>query len=50
MLNIIEKIRRIYETATSVSPDLELSVKKSIILAKAKIADRYNGKINNELK
>ena len=40
----------IYETATSVSPDLELSVKKSIILAKAKIADRYNGKINNELK
>ena len=40
----------IYETATSVSPDLELSVKKSIILAKAKLADRYNGKINNELK
>ncbi len=40
----------IYETATSVSPDLELSVKKSIILAKAKIADRYNGKINNKLK
>ena len=40
----------IYETGTSVSPDLELSVKKSIILAKAKLADRYNGKINNELK
>ncbi len=39
-----------YETATSVSPDLELSVKKSIVLAKAKLADRYNGKINNELK
>tara|TARA_B100000029_G_scaffold295702_1_gene289029 strand:- start:679 stop:1251 length:573 start_codon:yes stop_codon:yes gene_type:complete len=38
----------IYETATSVSPDLELSVKKSIILAKSKLADRYNGKLNNE--
>ena len=40
----------IYETATSVSPDLELSVKKSIVLAKAKLADRYNGKINNKLR
>lgn len=40
----------IYETATSVSSDLELSVKKSIILAKAKLADRYNGKINNKLR
>lgn len=39
-----------YETATSVSPDMELSVKKSIILAKSKLADRYNGKISSELK
>jgi hypothetical protein len=37
-----------YETATSVSPDLELAVKKSILLAKAKLADRINGKMNNQ--
>ena len=38
----------IYETATSVSPDLELAVKKSTLLAKAKLADRINGKMNNQ--
>ena len=37
-----------YETATSVSPDIELAVKKSILLAKSKLADRINGKINNQ--
>ena len=37
-----------YETASSVSPDLELAVKKSTLLAKAKIADRINGKMNNQ--
>jgi len=37
-----------YETASSVSPDLELSVKKSTLLAKAKLADRINGKMNNQ--
>ena len=37
-----------YETASSVSPDLELSIKKSTLLAKAKIADRINGKMNNQ--
>lgn len=37
-----------YETATSVSPDIELAVKKSILLAKAKLADRINGKMNNQ--
>ena len=37
-----------YETASSVSPDLELSIKKSTLLAKAKIADRVNGKMNNQ--
>ena len=36
-----------YETSASVSPDLELAVKKSILLAKAKLADRINGKMNN---
>ena len=35
------------EAATSVSPDMELAVKKSILLAKAKLADRINGEINN---
>ena len=31
-----------YETASSVSPDLELAIKKSTLLAKAKLADRIN--------
>ena len=37
-----------YETASSVSPDLELVVKKSTLLAKAKLADRINGKMINQ--
>ena len=37
-----------YETASSVSPDMELAVKKSTILAKSKLADRINGKMNNQ--
>ena len=37
-----------YETATSLSPDIELAVKKSILLAKSKLADRINGKMNNQ--
>ena len=37
-----------YDTASSVSPDLELAVKKSTLLAKAKLADRINGKMNNQ--
>jgi len=37
-----------YEAASSVSPDLELAVKKSTLLAKAKLADRINGKMNNQ--
>ena len=36
------------EAATAVSPDLELSVKKSILLAKAKLVDRINGMMNNQ--
>ena len=35
------------EAATAVSPDMELAVKKAILLAKAKLADRINGEINN---
>jgi len=37
-----------YETASSVSPDLELAIKKSTLLAKAKLADRINGKMNSK--
>ena len=37
-----------YEAASSVSPDMELAVKKSTLLAKAKLADRINGKMNNQ--
>ena len=43
-----EDAKWMYETASSVSPDLELSVKKSTMLAKAKLADRINGKMNNQ--
>ena len=37
-----------YETASSVSADLELAIKKSTLLAKAKLADRVNGKMNSK--
>ena len=36
-----------HEAASSVSPDLELAVKKATLLAKAKLADRINGEMNN---
>ena len=42
-----ETLRKYQEAATSVSPDMELAVKKSILLAKAKLADRINGEMNN---
>ena len=35
------------ETGTAVSPDMELSVKKAVLLAKAKLVDRINGELNN---
>jgi len=35
------------EAATAVSPDMELAVKKAILLAKAKLVDRINGEVNN---
>ena len=37
-----------YEVATSISPDLELGQKKTILLAKAKLADRLNGVLQNK--
>ena len=39
-----------YETASSVSPDLELSIKKSTLLAKAKLADRIDGRLDSMTK
>ena len=42
-----ETWKKYQEAATSVSPDMELAVKKSILLAKAKLADRINGEMNN---
>ena len=35
------------EAASAVSPDMELAVKNSVLLAKAKLADRINGEMNN---
>ena len=42
-----ETFRKYQEAATAVSPDMELAVKKAIMLAKAKLADRINGEMNN---
>ena len=36
------------EAATAVSPDMELAVKKAVLLAKAKLVDRINGMMNNQ--
>ena len=36
------------EAATAVSPDMELAVKKAVLLAKAKLVDRINGEMNNK--
>ena len=43
-----ETMFKYQEAATAVSPDLELAVKKSILLAKAKLVDRINGEMNNQ--
>ena len=42
-----ETWRTFQEAATSVSPDMELAVKKATLLAKAKLVDRINGEVNN---
>ena len=43
-----ETMFKYQEAATAVSPDLELAVKKSVLLAKAKLVDRINGLMNNQ--
>ena len=35
------------ESASAVSPDMDLAVKKAILLSKAKLADRIAGELNN---
>ena len=42
-----ETMFKYVETGTAVSPDLELAVKKAVLLAKAKLVDRINGEVNN---
>ena len=42
-----ETLFKYVETGTALSPDLELSVKKAVLLAKAKLVDRINGEMNN---
>ena len=42
-----ETIFKYQEAGTAVSPDMELAVKKAILLAKAKLVDRINGEVNN---
>jgi len=39
-----------YEVATSISPDLELGQRKTILLAKSKLADRINGVLQDKSK
>ena len=43
-----ETMFKYQEAASAVSPDLELAVKKATVLAKAKLVDRINGKMNNQ--
>ncbi len=40
----------LYEAATSVSPDIELGKRKTILLAKAKLGDRINGILQEQTK
>jgi hypothetical protein len=42
-----ETLFKYQESATAVSPDLELAMKKAILLAKAKLVDRIAGEMNN---
>jgi len=37
-----------YAVAVAVSPDMEMSLKKAVLKAKAKITDRINGEMNNK--
>ena len=42
-----ETIFKYQEAGTAVSPDMELAVKKALLLAKAKLVDRITGEMNN---
>ena len=42
-----ESMFKYTEAATAVSPDMELAVKKAVLLAKAKLVDRVVGEMNN---
>ena len=42
-----ETLFKYQESGTAVSPDMELAVKKAILLAKAKLVDRITGEMNN---
>jgi len=43
-----ETLFKYQESGTSVSPDMELAVKKAVLLAKAKLVDRVKGEMNND--
>ena len=43
-----ETMFKYQESGTAVSPDMELAVKKAVLLAKAKLIDRVNGEMNNQ--
>ncbi len=43
-----ETLFKYQESGTAVSPDMELAVKKAVLLAKAKLVDRINGLMNNQ--
>jgi len=43
-----ETLFKYQESGTAVSPDMELAVKKAVLLAKAKLVDRINGEMNND--
>ena len=43
-----ETMLKYQESGTAVSPDIELAVKKAVLLAKAKLIDRVSGEMNNQ--
>ena len=43
-----ETMLKYQESGTAVSPDMELAVKKAVLLAKAKLIDRVSGEMNNQ--
>ncbi len=43
-----ETMFKYHESGTAISPDMELAIKKAVLLAKAKLIDRVNGEMNNQ--